>query len=381
MKSETSALDLFFITKELQILKDGKLEKVFHNKDKKTEIVFRIYANQHGTKLLRIALPNYIYLSQYKSDFEQHPSGFAMFLRKHLKNARIKNITQHNLDRILVIDFETKKDDKFQIKQLLIELFSGGNVVLIDSSFKIMGLLNSVRKQDRTILPGKQYSFPDKKINPLLDETSIIEQVLKKSDKESIIKAIAIDFSLGGEYAELICRESKVDKNKKISELSQEDFQKIINFIKSLTNITPKGFIYEKSIKPLKDSDEKIIEKYETFCQAIDDSVTEKKYSEEKSLHQNISDKKISRIDNVLNKQEEMIKKILSDYEDNNKKGELIYNEYQDIKLLLDKINNLKKKNLTWNQIKSALENNKLKHVINEKKNEIIIEIEDQPIE
>jgi predicted ribosome quality control (RQC) complex YloA/Tae2 family protein len=264
---------------------------------------------------------------------------------------------------------------------LLIELFSGGNVVLIDSSFKIMGLLNSVRKQDRTILPGKQYSFPDKKINPLLDETSIIEQVLKKSDKESIIKAIAIDFSLVVEYAELICRESKVDKNKKISELSQEDFQKIINFIKSLTNITPKGFIYEKSIKPLKDSDEKIIEKYETFCQAIGDSVTEKKYSEEKSLHQNISDKKISRIDNVLNKQEEMIKKILSDYEDNNKKGELIYNEYQDIKLLLDKINNLKKKNLTWNQIKSALENNKLKHVINEKKNEIIIEIEDQPIE
>ena len=374
MKKEISAFDLFFVVKEMQCLNGAKLEKVYHSKTFKNEILFRFYSKDHGKLFLRADIINNIYFTQYKDEYDS-VSGFGMFLRKHLTNTQIKSIKQHEFDRVIDIEFEIRKKGVISKNNLIIELFGGGNIVLINEDNKILGLLYSQKWKDRTIHPGKTYIFPKPNFNPLSSDKNDFVKRIKASEKESIVKALASETALGGEYAEEVCARAELDKNLKINDLSDENIELLFTIIQNMKQEETKGFVYSKTITPFEFKTAKDLKKeYATFCEALDNVLTERRQLSKISNLEKKVEAKLSKIKNILKKQEKMYSQIKEDSDSYQKRAEKIYENYTFFDDLLKELKELKESK-SWEEIKELFKKKHPSVIINEKNNEVVVDI------
>ena len=212
MKS-MSSFDIKACVNELQALIDGKIEKIYHYPP--DEIRIKIYSKE-GRKDLTIEAGKRIHLTKFPKQSPRFPSSFAMILRKHLEGGRIRKIEQYDFDRIVKI--EVKMEEK---KILIAELFSKGNIILANENLEIIMPLKFRFKAKEV------YKFPEPK-NPV----ELVEKIYEFKDKE-VVRALA-NIGLGGLYAEEVCLRAKIDKNKKVSELSDEEVNQVRDVVFSL---------------------------------------------------------------------------------------------------------------------------------------------------
>lgn len=114
--------------------------------------------------------------------------NFCMLLRKHLSSARILDIHQPGLERI--INFKLEHLDELgdlRTKFLIIELMGKhSNIIFCDEDMKIIDSIKRVNQfvsSIREVLPGRDYFIPEtkKKHDPLtIDFDTFKEAVLKK---------------------------------------------------------------------------------------------------------------------------------------------------------------------------------------------------------
>ena len=156
MKKELSSLDLKYLVKELSILNNAKVNKLYQYK---SELLLDLHVPSKGKYFLKVFLPNLMYITEEKRDYTS-PSGFCMFLRKSLMNARLRNVSQIESERIIDIEFEKEK-----VFHLIIELFSKGNIILCRSDYKILGCLSVQKWSTREIKKGNNYLHPERKFN------------------------------------------------------------------------------------------------------------------------------------------------------------------------------------------------------------------------
>jgi len=334
MKQLTS-IEIHYLINEFKELINSKVDKIYH--PAKKELLIQFYISGKGKKILRI-LPSLIYLTEQKGSYEK-PSGFCMFLRKRLEGSRLRQIKQIGSERIIEFLFE-KKDGKYY---LLIELFSKGNVVLCDNNKKIVAVVEKQKWKDRTVDVGEKYKYPKREYDFFKIKESDLVKLFKKSDKESVVKALAIELGFGGVYSEELCSLSKINKNKKPGELKKDDIKALFSNIKKIIN---------KQEKNISEKIEKNIEKV-------------KKPTESKEH---------KKINNIIKKQKERIEAVKREIEENNKKAELIYQKYQLIDEILKEIKKARKK-YSWKEIEEKIKGNKIVKHINEKDKTIVIDI------
>ena len=130
-----------------------------------------------GVKKLSISasasLP-YLYFTQQNKPSPLTAPSFCMLLRKHIGSARITDITQPGLERVLFIDLEhlNEMGDVCQ-KRLIVEImgkhsniiFCNQDGMILDSIKHVSSNMSSVRE----VLPGRQYFIPQTqdKLDPL----------------------------------------------------------------------------------------------------------------------------------------------------------------------------------------------------------------------
>ncbi len=208
-----SSLDIYACIKELkEEIVGGRIEKIYHYPPK--EIRIKIYCG--GRKDLIIEAGRRIHLTIFPKESPKFPSPFAMLLRKHLEGKRIENIEQQDFDRIVVIDFGDRK--------IVAELFAKGNIALTDEKYTII-----------MDIYGKKgvYEFPKRKFELEIKDVC-------KEDRE-IVKILATKCGLGGLLAEETCLRAGIDKNKLGSQLSDEEFKRIYDAMKSIFEPVFKG--------------------------------------------------------------------------------------------------------------------------------------------
>ena len=178
------------VVKELRdTLLGGRINKIAQ--PEKDELILTIKGQvKEPYKLLLSAgagLP-LIYLTQENKPSPLTAPNFCMLLRKHLNNARILDIYQPGLERI--VNFKLEHLDEMgdlKIKYLIIELmgkhsniiFCDEDMTIIDSIKRISQLVSSVRE----VLPGREYFIPEttQKLDPLtITYDDFCEHVLKK---------------------------------------------------------------------------------------------------------------------------------------------------------------------------------------------------------
>lgn len=392
---QLASVELTRVVKELkERLLDGKINQIYVDFDRvnntKKELLFEIYVSNKGRQLLRIILPSLIFLAQCKPEMPIKPEGYCLYLRKWLKNARVKDIEQLAGERIIKITVEardvTKKEPIPVLYFLIIELFSKGNLILADAQNIILSPLEIQEWSERKIKAKEPYTFPCHPYSLFSSSQeefgTAIENCMK--EKDSLVTALALDFGLGGLYAEELCLRAKIPKETK--KLSSEEIKRLFWASQKL-----KEEIEENKIFIVKQNNDLIdivpctIQKYtasqytleivSSFLDALDScfgpvSVSPLKITVEKSKQTKAQEK----LQTMIKSQEKQIQNCQEDYEKNQNIGKKIYEQYV---LLEDIFKQLAeaRKTKSWEEIKKAVKNHKIIKQINEKNQEIMVEI------
>ena len=191
--------------------------------------------------------------------------NFCMLLRKHLGSAKILDISQPGLERIIRIKTEHLDEmGDLSVKHLVIELMGKySNIILLDNEEKVLDSIKHVSmlvSSVREILPGKSYFVPvqEGRINPLEADIGYFTDIIAKKPI-SIGKAIYTSLTgFSPQLANEICTLSGLDADQSTASLNSDNistlfnhFQKFISFIKNGeftptiyygTNLAPKAF-------------------------------------------------------------------------------------------------------------------------------------------
>jgi predicted ribosome quality control (RQC) complex YloA/Tae2 family protein len=108
---------------------------------------------------------------------------FTTALRSHLLRGRLQAVSQFDLDRVLILEFEGKGDGRFK---LVLELMPPGNIMLMGPDGKIALLLREVKTETRRLAKGYPYIPPA--------QTRASFETLSRED---LAKALAKEKTLG----------------------------------------------------------------------------------------------------------------------------------------------------------------------------------------
>ena len=152
----------------------GRIYKIAQPESDELMLTVKNNGSQYRLLLSADASLPLVYLTQSNKPSPMTAPGFCMLLRKHLQNARIINIAQPGLERIIHLDLEHLNElGDLCRKKLIIEvmgkhsniIFCDDKDMIIDSIKHISGMVSSVRE----VLPGRDYFIPQtqNKWNPL----------------------------------------------------------------------------------------------------------------------------------------------------------------------------------------------------------------------
>ena len=363
MNQELSALDLHYLIKELQFLRNSKVNKIYQSN--KRNFYFRFFVSNNGNQMVKIQIPKLIYITTKLRNLQERPMGFCTFLRKYLTNAWVKEIRQHGFDRVIEILFTKTEfiEDKRETKEyiLVLEMFNPGNMILCKDDYTILSPLAGKDWSNRSIRKGLKYEFPPEMEDVYKIKYERFKELVQESDKESIVKTLAMDLGLGGVYAEEVCFDV-VDKTE--SKLNEKEIKKLFESFVELINRKTQPVVYGKKkgfpflLKSFSDE----YEEFESFGKVIDSMIIERIVVKE------------NKFEKIIEKQTENLGKIEEQIKENTEYGNIIYNNYMLVKELFEDIQKIRKKE-GWDAVKEKYKDSKIVKKMDSSTGEIILEL------
>jgi len=260
--------------KDLKEIQGKKIQKVKQVKDAYS---FELYKDKKKSHL--IIIPDkglFITKKNYKSGLKE---DFCNILRKYLTGQVIEDVKHHEFDRVVEIETQDYK--------LVIEIFSTGNLIIINKSDdKIIRAIEMRSWATRKIRPKYDYEYPPSSINPF---TLNVEDIRFYLGQKEIVKVLARDFGFGGEFAEKICEKIGINKNSK----DKKDADNIYKFLKKIES----EFSELKSVNEDLDKEfEKHLKELELFKSDIKDKLGSIRQSQDKKFEEFVKMENIYRI-------------------------------------------------------------------------------------
>lgn len=222
----------------------AKIEKI--NQPERDEIVFSLHVpardGKKNVKLVISADPAHpvVYLSTATS--KENPlvaPNFCMLLRKHLSSSKIIKVSQVGLDRVIIIDFESKTEMYETVKRKLIVEIMGrfSNVIFTDGDFVIYDAIKQVDfslSSKRQILPQLRYELPPSQERRDIRESSDFSVDFASEERADKV----LNFYFTG-FSSLLSREAVFratgTTDKRLCEFSESERTKLSEFLKILS--------------------------------------------------------------------------------------------------------------------------------------------------
>ncbi len=228
LKINLSSLDITVIVKELNTLIKGSIVSNIYNV-KDDLYIFKIHTLK-GRMDLVIEPPRRIHLTKYSYPHPPKPSSFCTTLRRFLKQSRIVNIHQVEMERIVEFSLKRRKE----AYRLIVELFREGNLILTDEKGVILRALRYKQMRDRTIAKGILYSYPPRNvINPLKASPDKVLYLFKNA-KGDLVRNLITKLGIPPKIAEEVCYLSGLPKNKPIKEVDIDDVCMVLNAFRKI---------------------------------------------------------------------------------------------------------------------------------------------------
>ncbi|CAI8336768.1 MAG: Uncharacterised protein [Marine Group II euryarchaeote MED-G33] len=216
MRDQMSSFDIARMALDINALAGARCRKMYQPHYE--QVVLRLNPKGIAKCDLVIVRGQRVYFSQRDRPMPTQPPQFAMLLRKHLSNARLTGAKQLGFDRILVLEFDTKNGRR----DLIIEMFRNGNVILVDEDGIIIQPLTHVTYETRTIKRGEVYVAPPEPIDPRNWSVSQLQETLKDSDRD-LVHTLAGKMSLGRAYAHNLCVLAGIEPTLNATEIKDVD--------------------------------------------------------------------------------------------------------------------------------------------------------------
>jgi predicted ribosome quality control (RQC) complex YloA/Tae2 family protein len=330
-----AAFEIKFVVSELQKLIGARLDRIFNPSPK--EALLEFYSTTAKKAIVR-ATPNALYIASSKPSEALEPSSFCVVLRKYLKNSRLKAVFQHFSERVIEFDVSSSTTNY----RLIFELFSRGNIILCDEKGMIIAAAERQSWSTRKIAAKEQYKLPPSRFNLFELKAEELFEMFKQSSRDSAVKVLASDLGLGGTYAEELCILSSVDKLTEPKKISGKDVEKILSAFKEMLVKKPQPVVVYEAGKirdvvpfPLRYYERLEQKPFASYNEALDGVLTNAAVEE---IRQNKDKPRLQKIASLklrISNQEEMLKSMAASVDENRRKGELIYENYQEIKDIL----------------------------------------------
>lgn len=347
-----SNVDIYAISSELTTkLKDARFQKAYQPSKDTVLIRFHVPGSGRVDVIFQAGLR--VHITQYPPLNPKVPPSFPMLLRKYLSGATIIQVRQHNFDRIMEIEFQ--KEHKYT---LIIELFSKGNIILLDEEGQIILPLKRKLWQDRKISSKETYKYPPERgINPLHAGKDEIKDLFLNSNTD-IIRTLAKS-GLGGLYAEEIVLRAEVTKDKPASEISDVELESIYHALREVFDPLLGDKFHPQIIHDGKDDvlplDLRMYEKYgkksfSSFNEAADEFYSSIVGEDIKKVHEDIWAAEVGKFEKRLKIQRESVEKFEKTVQQSKIKGDLLYSHYHEVEEVLEIINQAREK-YSWQEI------------------------------
>ena len=370
MAFSLSALDVWYLVREMRsLLADAFVDKVYQGGEGKKEFLFRLRSPKTGKQLLFLAPPNALFLTEHRFSWPQHPPGFCMQLRKHLTNAKVVTIEQHDFERVVELTFQ-----KGLVSwKVVVELFSKGNVLLVNEEGLIRGVQDLQRWKDRTLRVNAPYAYPpgDKK-TPWLTRESF--HSLWAEANLDAVHFCAMTLRLGGKYGEEAIARAGIEKKRTV--LTEEEEGRLFSAVRSLFEEELHPVMIEGDTAPfiLSSWSEKEVKECSSFSEAIEKLVvSEKRIAANEEWMQGSHQAK-NKWQKIIDEQQAKLEGYRRSAEEQQQKGEWLYEHYQEVSSLLQSLQEQHAKG-GWLAVRSFIEEKKLPIKVDEQKGSITLQL------
>lgn len=227
-KKVMSSFDISAIVAELRGFLIGKyVDNIYQLNDETFLLKFR----PENISLI-VEVGRRIHLTNYSITVPETPSQFCMVLRKHLRDGKMTDLTQYHFERIVVMQIESS-EGKFQ---LVAEIFSRGNLILVGDHQKIILALRYAKMRDRDVVRGAEFVHaPSSGLSPSEVSRSNVES-LRTSDSMPTARKLTKLLATGGVYAREILLRARVPDTTPSNLLSDAQLDVIYETIRSIAS-------------------------------------------------------------------------------------------------------------------------------------------------
>ncbi len=360
-----TSFDIAALIQELDSrLKGSRVSNIYQTNSS----VFLLKLHQKGKEdsWLLIEPGRRLHLTSFVIEKPRYPPQFCRNLRKYLRNAVLTSVRQIDFERLVEFTFNIEKTEY----RLIIELFSRGNIVLIDPAERILHALHFRRMKDRNIIRGEPFSPPPPSgANPWTMSSSSSDLIRDLGELE-LVRGLTRVFSIGGQYAEELLLRSNVDKRIPCSSLSQEQFSRILEALETLREslfleeLNP-GIILnpEKTwidVVPIQLKRYESFEKrsFPTFNEACDEYFIQKA-QQDKEREEPEGGKAVNEQLRILTSQRRQLEEQTREAEELKAIGDLIYLHYSELSDVLQKVQTALDLGRDWKEIRGELQSDK----------------------
>ena len=235
----------------------GRISKISMPED--NELILTIKNNAKTYRLLVSASASLplVYLTDVNKPAPKVAPAFLMLLRKYIGTAKINNIFQMGLERILCFELEHLNElGDLSHKRMYIEImgkhsniiFTDENNKIIDSIKRISANMSSLRE----VLPGREYFLPEELKKKDLLNTGLEEFIdILKSKEYPLVKSVYMNFAgISPLIAEEIILRASLLSQAPSTSLSELEYTHLFHTIQNLLedinahNFTP-NIIYK----------------------------------------------------------------------------------------------------------------------------------------
>ena len=318
--------------------------------------------------------------TEFIRDKSNMPSGFSLKLRKHIRTKRVEEVRQVGDDRVVVFTFGVGDE----AVHLVLELFAGGNIILLNHEHTILVLLRTHTDDATGARTAVREQYP---LNQAPEPRRITAEALVASieraaanPKTSLKDALSKELDYGPALVEHALLLAEVDAKRKAAEMElsadSADVQGLLKAFESVdgmidglssseTQLVP-GVIVRKGAGEdspyddfgpvvLKQHDGKSLVHFDSFDKAMDAYFTvaeDKKMEQQKAQQQKAA---LSKVDRVRKAHEASVAALEDEKEAQFHKAMLIEANLTDVDNAILVINSMLSQGTDWNALKKMM--------------------------
>jgi predicted ribosome quality control (RQC) complex YloA/Tae2 family protein len=366
LKEVMTSFDLAAATKEINEKTEGAHVSKIYQTGMQT-LLFKLRNPSQPKLQLLIEAGKRIHITSYIQETPQTPSAFCMSLRKYLDNGIIKEVKQHEFERIATIRIDTRQGNFL----LVCEFFGGGNILLVDPQNKILQAMTYKRMRDRNIIRGEPFQYPPARgKNPqTLSSDEFME--IKQFDEKEIVRALTKFVSISGTYAEEILLRAEINKKAPTNSLTGNEINGIYSQLHLLLSKISSGKTEPRIVSnedgewvdvtavPLQKHINLEYKEFGSFNNALDEYYTKLTNEQRVDANSEGVESEVARQMRILKRQQKALESLKEPITKNKNIGDLIYLHFGDLQALIQKILEQKRNGKSWKEIVTQIEESK----------------------